>query len=128
MKLSDARDAYYDASGKLSDISRQLAFAALAVVWIFKIDDGNKINLPSALEWAALLAILSLIFDFCQYALKASIWGFYHRFKEKQNLKLDSEFLAPAYFPKLILVPYFAKLVLLGFSYIALLTFLWSKI
>jgi hypothetical protein len=36
MKLQDYRNDFYLFSGKASDISRQLAFAAIAIIWIFK--------------------------------------------------------------------------------------------
>jgi hypothetical protein len=32
------RQDFYDFSGKASDASRQLAFAAIAVIWLFKTD------------------------------------------------------------------------------------------
>jgi len=36
MNLQDYRDDFYTYSGKASDISRQLAFAGIAIIWIFK--------------------------------------------------------------------------------------------
>ena len=39
MKLSDYRETYYEFSGKASDVTRQLAFAGIAIVWIFKIEE-----------------------------------------------------------------------------------------
>jgi hypothetical protein len=39
MKLQKARDTYYEYSGKLSDITRQLSFAGIAIVWIFRAGD-----------------------------------------------------------------------------------------
>lgn len=35
MTLSDYLASYYELSGKASDVSRQLAFAGIAVIWVF---------------------------------------------------------------------------------------------
>lgn len=37
MKLEDARKAYYDYSGTLSNINRQLALSGVAIVWFLFI-------------------------------------------------------------------------------------------
>jgi hypothetical protein len=36
--VEDYRKTSYEFSGKASDASRQLAFAAIAVIWLFKTD------------------------------------------------------------------------------------------
>ena len=43
MKLSEIRKAYEELSGLLSKISRQLAFAGIGIVWLFRTTgaDGN---------------------------------------------------------------------------------------
>ena len=46
MKLRNYRQTYYDYSGKASDIARQLSFAGIAIIWIFKIQKDTSIELP----------------------------------------------------------------------------------
>jgi hypothetical protein len=57
MKVEEYWKISNEFSGKASDISRQLAFAAIAVIWLFKIDTptGN-ITIPPDL-------ILARLFD-----------------------------------------------------------------
>ena len=38
MKIHELRSTYYEASGKVSDISRQLAFAGIAVIWVLRVE------------------------------------------------------------------------------------------
>ncbi len=46
MKLSDYRETYYEFSGKLSDVSRQLSFAGIALIWLFKLDSTPVPKVP----------------------------------------------------------------------------------
>ena len=40
MKLSEYANVYAEFSGKASDVARQLAFAGLALVWLFRESNG----------------------------------------------------------------------------------------
>lgn len=97
MKLADVREAYYGYSGKLSDISRQLCFAGIGVVWILKIgkDVGTFKFDPQMLN--ALSAFcLSLMFDLLHYIIGSIVWGIYGVVKEnRRDAKADDEFMAP---------------------------------
>ena len=76
MKLKDARDYYAFASGKTSDLVRQLAFAGIAVIWIFKSDSpGGVIKLPGELLWPLGLIVIGLVADFLQYVAATICWG-----------------------------------------------------
>ena len=41
-KLSEFKEDYYHFTGKLSDINRQIAFAGIALIWVFK--KGKEVN------------------------------------------------------------------------------------
>ena len=85
MKLSEARECYYSHSGNASSAARQIAFAGIAVVWVFnQPQTGQPVLIPDGLLLALLLLCVTLAFDLLQYTLSAMTWGFYHRFKEKQ--------------------------------------------
>lgn len=85
MKLSEARDCYYSHSGSASAAARQIAFAGIAVVWVFnQPQSGYPIGLPQPLVAVLLLLCTTLAFDLLQYALSTAVWGFYSRLKEKQ--------------------------------------------
>lgn len=96
MRLETAREAYETLSGKASDIARQLCFAAIALIWLFKAGTASSPLIPANLLGAALFAVLALFFDLAQYLLGTIIWFAYFRNKERAGTSEDQEFLAPA--------------------------------
>jgi hypothetical protein len=71
MTLDDLWDDVRELTAKLSDVSRQAAYAGLAVVWIFKTGDPSRYHLARSLLWAGALFALALGFDVAQYAYAA---------------------------------------------------------
>jgi hypothetical protein len=116
--LAKVRETYYEASGKLSDIVRQLAFAGIAVVWLFGYLVSDQ-RLDPEYVWPALLIILSLACDFLQYAYRTAAWGIYGWWIEKSN-RDKAEFRAPRMinWPSLFL--FCSKAVLLAAAYVQL--------
>lgn len=92
MKLSNCRKDYYEFTAKASDVSRKLAFAGIALIWVFKEDHLNKV--PSPLLFPALLFVVALALDLLQYAYGAAVWGFRARCEEKKlrDRSQDPEF------------------------------------
>jgi len=130
MKLEDTRQAYYDATGKASDITRQLALAAIAIVWIFKIDQPKgAMAVPHALLWPSVLAIAALSFDLLQYVYRSAAWGIFNRYKElKTNLNEEAEFEAPTGLNWPSLAFFVLKLIAVGACYVGLFKYLFWKI
>jgi hypothetical protein len=95
VKLENVREAYYFNTGKLSDIVRQLAFAGIALVWIFKADIAGRPTIPSDLMPATLLLMAGLTFDLLHYVAGSLIWGMYNRLKERAGTLETAEFAAP---------------------------------
>jgi len=88
LKLDKYRDEYLFASSKASDVARQLAFAGIAIIWIFKIGEVNKsFEIPLPLVWAALFLCVTLGADLLQYAIASATWGLFFIFKEKEYNK-----------------------------------------
>lgn len=96
MKLETAREAYEALSGKTSDIARQLCFAAIALIWLFKAGTASSPLIPANLLGAALFVFLALFFDLTHYLLGTIIWFTYFRRKERAGTSADQDFLAPA--------------------------------
>jgi len=84
MKLSDYRETYYEFSGKLSDVSRQLSFAGIALIWLFKLDSTTVPKVPDELLLPAITLSLALAFDLLQYVSASVVWGIFQWHKEKQ--------------------------------------------
>lgn len=126
MKLEDTHGAKDEYTGKASEVSRQLAFAAIAVVWIFKTDlPKGGFSVPHELYWPALLAVATLASDLLQYAYASLAWSLFNRRKEIE-LKHDGEktFTAPRWINWPTLSFFWLKLVLVIFSYVLLLRYL----
>jgi hypothetical protein len=127
MKLEDCLKAYYEFSEKASNSSRQLAFAAIAVIWVFRNPDGSNQILPGKLITAAFFVVFSLGFDLFQYIAGSLIWWIFHRGKEKQGLKADDEIKASIWLSAPIHLFFWLKIISLILGYIFILIFLWGR-
>ena len=91
MKLKDAREIYYLRSTKLSDVVRQLNFAGIAIIWLFRVGDENAgIPYSDFLLWPLGFLITSASFDLLHYVYASAAWGIFHRRQEKK-LRNDPE-------------------------------------
>ena len=90
LRLKEFKQAYYNFSGKASDIARYLAFAGIALVWMFRIEVEGSISVPESLLLPAILLVFALILDFFQYASNTAIWGIAHYIKRKKAKSEDS--------------------------------------
>jgi hypothetical protein len=81
--------------------NRQLGFAGIALLWLFKVNKGGFYQLPHDLYWPAILLITGLGFDLIQYVLTSIMWGLFFRFEEKKRKSVDEDpdIEAPKYFP-----------------------------
>ena len=97
MKLEDAREIYYQRSTKLSDVVRQLNFAGIAIIWLFRVGDENAgIPYSDFLLWPLGCLITSATFDLLHYAYASAAWGIFHRRQEKKlSNDPEADFHAP---------------------------------
>ena len=84
MKLKEIREAYYGYSGSASSVSRQAAFAGIAVIWVFKHQENGAFAIPSELAFPLLMFMSSLAADLFHYIAGSIIWGKLNRDKEKK--------------------------------------------
>jgi hypothetical protein len=91
MKIEDYRQTFYTYSGKLSDITRQLAFAGIAVIWLFKKDVSGTPAIPEQLLLPGLLILVSLFCDLVQYIAGSLFWRWVYRHKEKTGVSEDAD-------------------------------------
>ena len=132
MKLSDYRETFYEFSGKASDVTRQLAFAGIAIIWIFKIEDKQFPQIPSELLLPSITLALTLAFDLLQYVSAAIVWGIFQWYKERQlkNLSDDPDLDAPSILKLPQLTFFIFKIISVIFSYYLLVKYLaivWFK-
>lgn len=128
MKLAYLRERYSYYSGKASDIVRQLGFAGIAVVWLFKTEVDDEWKIPVELLPAAGLIVLTLLLDFMQYVVGSLVWAGYNASKERAGTTEDPEFLAP----RMINWPanffFWAKILTTIVAYYLILRFLANRI
>ena len=136
MKLKEYKETYYEFSGKASDISRQLAFAGIAVIWIFRLN-ATPPKIPNELLPPLILLVIALLFDIAQYGIATVIWGGFQWKKERDlrktqeekklsdvdldELKLDH----PSWMKTPQLVCFSIKMVSMGIAYVLLALYLY---
>jgi hypothetical protein len=95
VKLQDYRNDSYTFSGKASDLNRQLGFAGIALIWLFKKDVGGQVVVPNILVWAGILIVISLTLDMLHYCVAWYTWDSFFRSKENagvaENAELDHD-------------------------------------
>ncbi len=125
LTLEKARSAYDHYSGKASEITRQLGFAAIALVWVFRIIEpsGNQ-RLSGELIQAGELAVLGLALDYLHYIAATVIWGAYSRYKEWQGALLNDALKPPSYINWLPLGLFWGKIIAMLFAYKWILVYL----
>ncbi len=126
MKLKDYRDTYYGLSAKASDVSRQLSFAGIAFIWIFKSEKGGSLSISPDLLWPALLFAGALALDLMHYVLGSLIWGVFARYREYKGNKDEDELDAPAYFNWPTLFCFWAKVIFVVTAYVLVLEYVYT--
>jgi len=84
MNLKEANELITNRTAKLGDITRQLALAGIAVIWIFKKDIAGQPAIPRELFTPGILIITSLTLDLFQYGSSSLLWAMYYRIKENE--------------------------------------------
>jgi len=127
MKLSDFRETYYEFSGKASEAARKLAFAGIAVVWIFKSSDSPSPKIPIDLYLPTGLLVLTLAFDLLQYVSATIIWGVFQWKEERKlnNINDDPELGAHPLCKLPQNVFFLLKIITITLAYIFLSSFIW---
>ncbi len=125
MKLSEYKKDYDYLTGKASDVARQLSFAGIAIVWIFKSGEGAQTTVPRTLLLVLALFAGSLFFDLAHYVVASAIWGYFHRRQEKlPNAARDPDLTAPAWYNWPAIGFFVMKLATVFAGYVCLAWFL----
>jgi hypothetical protein len=127
MRVEEYWKAFNEFSGKASDITRQLAFAAIAVIWLFKTDapTGN-ITIPPDLIWPGILIVAALAADLLHYVAASLIWGGYALYLESKHIPGVERHSNLLVLP--IRALFVIKIALVIWAYILILLFLIRKL
>ena len=130
MKISEIRDAYYAASGKVSELVRQLALAGIAIIWLFRAGGENSggIHFSHFLIWPLIFFVSSLTADFLQYVYFSLIWSVMNWLQ--WNRHHDNNFDVPvqSFWNWIGDACFWIKAILMIVGYGCLLSFLWGQI
>ncbi|MGA2669453.1 MAG: hypothetical protein ABSF32_11160 [Ignavibacteria bacterium] len=131
MKLSEFKADSYFYSSKVSDICRQLAFAGIAVIWIFKNTDGVIPVIADSLVKPLFLFAVSLAFDLLQYISGTIVWTIFFRINEKglsDVAKDDKELSASIWWSSPIWLFFGLKIITVAIGFSLLIDFLLKKL
>jgi hypothetical protein len=123
VKREDVRNFYYEATATLSEVTRQLALAGIATIWLIRTGEtGGVLVYSPSLRFPLIGYVLALGCDLFQYAYKAAAWGIYNRIKERKNVPADCEFKAPALINWPAIAFFWVKVLLTVTAYVWLLS------
>jgi hypothetical protein len=125
VKLQDYRKDSYEFSGKASDLARQLAFAAIAIIWVFKTDVAEQPAIPPGLILPSILVVAALTLEMIQYCAGWLICRHIYRRWEMANVGEDVEL--PRHnlsWEKAIVTVFVLKIVCILVAYIWIFVFL----
>ena len=114
----DARDLF---TGKASEITRQLGFAGLAIIWVFKSGQGTEYSVPKDLLLPALMLTVGLTLDFLHYVAAGALWQWFTKSAQKAR---KEEFDAPAWINPVTWTFFILKITAIVAAYSYLILFL----
>jgi heme/copper-type cytochrome/quinol oxidase subunit 2 len=126
VKLSGIREAYEELSGKLSNIVRQLAFAGIGIIWIFRMNNlNNSISISKELSWPLILLVATLFLDALQYLISTTIWHLFYYKNHKKDSNEDREAHENESWNIPCWIIFYSKVVVLMAAYVLLFIYLW---
>jgi hypothetical protein len=129
MKVQEIRNDYYEASGVVSLISRQLNFAGIAVIWLLKVGtNSGGISFSGELLVPLYCFVAALGADLLQYVYKTITLGtlnYFHWRKHKDN---EADVDVSPKINWLTNIFFWGKVTLLIYGYILLLYFIQGKL
>jgi len=127
--IEKAHGAHKEFSKTASTICRQLGFAGIAIIWVFKVDRAGSPTVASSLVAPAFLIVAALAVDLLQYVSATLIWGYYGRWLE---VRTNSGLKMPDGFPRSINwstnVFFWLKIGLMTWAYALMLLHLARKV
>jgi len=118
LKLKGYRESAEYFSKQASDLNRQLCYAGIAIIWIFRQGASDALSLPKCLYLPLILFAVALAFDLLQYLSGYLIWDKFHKSKEKEGKREDDEVLSELSLQRRINIFFYLKigLCLIGFA------------
>ena len=130
MKLEEAKAAFYEATETLSENTRKLLFAGIAIVWIFK--SGDKTAAGIAFSHSLLLPlaafVVGLVLDMFQYLYKSMVWWLYYNYKHRRRFADDAQVAPPRWINVLTFVFFYAKVAACAWGFYYVVMYIWEAL
>ena len=126
--LSYYRDAAKAASAKASNVARQIAFAGIAAIWIFRSGNALTAAIPQQLYIPLLLFLATLAQDLLQYLWGASAWHWFFRYHEKLGKASTDQVNAPTWMIRPLQILFWTKVTTVVVATVWLMTFLAGRL
>lgn len=119
-RLSDIDQTKNDATGKASDVGRQLAFAGIATIWLLRDETGSR-PFGDVLLIALTLLASALLADFLQYVYCSFVWRKFYNDHFDKHKNDDALVDIPDSLSERTYIFFKTKIVLLFVGYLFLL-------
>ncbi len=132
--LKEWQNDYENDSSIISELIRNLSFAGIGLIWIFKNSEPSGKLLPQALVCPILLIVVALSFDLLQYIWRIGVNYFTYRKYEKllNEGKIDEKHIDDIQINPLFMIVTWAlfvfKIALVLSAYLLISKFLITKI
>lgn len=126
-KLSEFKEDYYHFTGKLSDINRQIAFAGIALIWVFKKGKELDFQIDDELILPSILIVCALAFDIFQYIYQSITWSIFYTIKNRKYKTEDKKLKSPEYLNYPAWFFFSVKVILVLVAYWKIFDFLLDK-
>ena len=130
MILQDAKTAFYEASDTLSENTRKLLFAGIAIVWIFKSGDKTAagIGFSSSLILPLAAFVVGLVLDMLQYLYKTIVWWLYYNYKHRKKFADEAQIVPPSMINVITFVFFYLKVAVCAWGYFYVLKYIWIAV
>ena len=119
-RLAAIDQAKNEATGKASDVGRQLAYAGIATIWLLRSDGERPFGF--VLLIALTLIAMALFVDFLQYVYCSRVWKTFYNEQFSKHCSDDALVDIPDSLSDSIYRFFWTKITLLVFGYGLLLT------
>ena len=128
MKNSEAWGNYKDYTRDVTEFSRKLAFAGIAIVWVLKPEDGSFTNLSLL---ALAFVVMYFLGDVAQYLTGAIRWYIWINSEEEKNIEntggIEGDYSPPVSLDTPVFYLFWVKVALLIIGFIFLGAEIWAR-
>jgi hypothetical protein len=133
MKISQLKEEYYAASATVSELVRNLSFAGIAIIWVFKAGKEESAGIPydPTMKMPMLFLVAALACDLIQYLYKTAVWGClntHHWNKIREGEDESKEVSISGLVNWLSVILFWAKGVLCITAYVLLFSIIYNKV